>query len=132
MSGKPQRLTPLETLIMQDLWEHAPSTVKAARDRLESSKPMAYNTVLTVMRILRDKGFLVSERVGRSDRYRPTVSRDQMARRSLRETLNSFFAGSSSALVSNLLDGEDLGLDELARIRRLVDERLAGEKGADS
>ena len=132
MSDKPQRLTPLETVIMQDLWENSPTTVKAARERLESRKPMAYNTVLTVMRILRDKGFLVSERVGRSDRYRPAVSRDQMAGRSLRETLHAFFAGSSSALVSNLLDSEDLGPDELARIRRLVDERLASEKGADS
>ena len=81
MADDGKRLTPLETIVMDDLWEHATSTVREVMARLEERKPMAYTTVLTVMRKLRDKGFLLSDREGRTDRYRPTVSRDQMASR---------------------------------------------------
>ena len=69
--GPDKRLTPLETLIMNVLWDESPAAVRQVQQRLESIKPMAYNTVLTMMRILREKGFLVSERSGRSDLYRP-------------------------------------------------------------
>ena len=131
MSDDGKRLTPLETIIMGDLWEHTPSTVRSVRARLEERKPMAYTTVLTVMRKLRDKGFLLSERDGRADQYRPTVSREQMASRGLRDMLSAFFAGSSAALVSSLLSSEEVAPEELARIRMLVDARLTDEQGAD-
>ena len=74
--GPDKRLTPLETLIMNVLWDESPAAVRQVQQRLESVKPMAYNTVLTMMRILREKGFLVSEREGRSDLYRPVVTRE--------------------------------------------------------
>ena len=71
-----KRLTPLETLVMDAVWTLAEATVRNVQEHLKPVKPMAYNTVLTVMRILRDKGFLTSEREGRSDVYRPLVSRE--------------------------------------------------------
>jgi len=85
---------------------------------------MAYNTVLTVMRILRHKGFLESKRQGRMDVYQPRVKREHVARRSLHELVDRFFAGSPTALVSQLLDSEDLTADEIKAIRREVDEKL--------
>ncbi len=57
-----RRLTTLETLIMNALWEESPAAVRQIQERLMRVKPMAYNTVLTMMRILREKGFLTSER----------------------------------------------------------------------
>ena len=132
MTDGSKRLTPLEMIVMDDLWEHATSTVREVMARLKNRKPMAYTTVLTVMRKLRDKDFLTSEREGRTDRYRPTVSREQMARRSLRDMLGAFFSGSSSALVSSLLETEDVAAEELDRIRQLVDARLEDEGGASS
>ena len=128
----PDRLTPLETLVMGVLWDGSPVTVREVRNHLEDQKPMAYNTVLTVLRILRDKGFVSSERVGRSDLYRPAVTRERMAERSLRETLQAFFRGSSAALVSNLLRTQGLSSEELGRIREEVDRRLAEEGGKSS
>ena len=86
--GPGRRLTPLETLIMNVLWDDSPAAVRQVQQRLESVKPMAYNTVLTVMRILREKGFLVSEREGRSDLYRPVVTRQDMAQRSLGDVMD--------------------------------------------
>ena len=124
-----RRLTPLETLIMSVLWEESPAAVKQVQERLRTVKPMAYNTVLTVMRVLRKKGFLASERSGRSDLYRPLVTRDEAGKRSLGEALHWFFGGSAQSLVSQLLDSQSLGEQELAAIRAELDERLAAEKG---
>jgi predicted transcriptional regulator len=124
-----RKLTPLETLIMNALWDESPASVKQVRERLKSVKPMARNTVLTIMRILRDKGFLASEREGRADLYRPTVSREDVGRRSLGELIDSFFSGSAEALVSQLLDGQSLSDDELTAIRAELDRTLKRRKG---
>lgn len=124
-----KRLTPLETLIMNVLWDESPAAVKQVQERLTAVKPMAYNTVLTIMRILRDKGFVVSEREGRSDLYRPVVTREDMGRRSLGEVIDSFFSGSAEALVSQLLDGQSLTDEELAAIRAELDRTLERRKG---
>ena len=121
-----KRLTPLETLIMGAVWSLSKATVRDVQEHLKPVKSMAYNTVLTVMRILRDKGFLTSEREGRSDVYRPLVTREQMGRRSLHEVLDRFFAGSAEALVSQLLDSGNLSEDEIIAIRREVDRKLVG------
>lgn len=119
-----RRLTPLEALIMDAVWEMPQATVRQVKERLEPVKPMAYNTVLTMMRILRDKGFLAAEREGRVDVYRPVVTREQAAGRSLREVLDRFFAGSATALVSQLLAHGDLSPEEVKGIRREVDRKL--------
>jgi len=119
-----RRLTPLESLIMDCIWEMSEATVRQVRQGLSGSKPMAYNTVLTVMRILRDKGFLTSRREGRMDVYRPRISRKQMGRWSLREVLDRFFAGSPTALVSQLIESEDLSDEQIRAIRRQVRGRV--------
>ena len=123
-----KKLTPLETLIMNALWDESPAAVKQIQERLKSVKPMAYSTVLTMMRILRGKGFLVSERQGKADLYRPVVSRDDAGRRSLGEVIDSFFSGSAEALVSQLLDGRSLSDEELKAIRAELDKTLESRK----
>lgn len=119
-----KRLTPLESLIMDSLWTMPQSTVRQVQERLQASKPMAYNTVLTMMRILRDKGFLESEREGRTDVYRAVIGRKQVGKRSLNEVLNRFFEGSAEALVSQLLESPELDTEEIEAIRREVNKKL--------
>ncbi|MBN1556428.1 MAG: BlaI/MecI/CopY family transcriptional regulator [Phycisphaerae bacterium] len=118
------KLTPLESVIMDAVWELSKATVRQVRERLKSTKPMAYNTVLTMMRILRDKGFLVSRRQGRVDVYQPAVSKENVARRNLREILQRFFAGSARALVSQLLETESLDAKEIQAIREEINTTL--------
>lgn len=125
---KDRRLTPLETLIMNSLWEQSPAAVREVQERLKSVKPMAYNTVLTMMRILRQKGFLTSERQGRADVYQPAVNRADVARRSLADVMNAFFSGSAHGLVSQLLDADSLSDEELAAIGMEVDQALKARK----
>ena len=126
-SKTPGKLTALEAIIMDCLWDNSPATVRQIQQHLHSVRPMAYNTVLTMMRILRDKGFLVSKRNGRKDVYRPRVSRQQMARRSLRTVIDRFFTGSAEDLVSELLESEDLSVDQIKAIRREVDRKLRAQ-----
>ena len=123
-----KKLTPLETLIMNALWDESPAAVKQIQERLKSVKPMAYSTVLTMMRILLGKGFLVSERQGKADLYRPVVSRDDAGRRSLGEVIDSFFSGSAEALVSQLLDSRSLSDEALKAIRAELDKTLEGRQ----
>jgi len=126
---KPGRLTELEALVMDGVWKlvrngKASATVREVHQQLEPTKPMAYNTVLTMMRILREKGFLESERKSRTDHYQPLVTREQMGRRSLSEVVDRFFSGSAGALVSQLLASEELEEEEIKAIRREVNRRL--------
>lgn len=121
-----KRLTDLEAFIMDAVWRLEQATVRDVQTDLKPKRPMAYNTVLTMMRILRTKGFLRSRREGRTDVYEATVTREQIAKSSLNEILNRFFSGSALALVSQLLDSEDLDPAEVQAIRREVNERLQG------
>jgi len=130
-SNNDKRLTPLEALIMDCVWDLSQATVREVQEHLENVKPMAYNTVLTMMRILRDKGFLKSKREGRMDVYQPRVSREQMGRHRLHELLERFFAGSATALVSQILTSEDLSDDEIKAIRRELNSKLRTESGGE-
>jgi BlaI family penicillinase repressor len=124
-----RKLTPLETLIMNELWDDSPAAVKQVQERLQAIKPMAYSTVLTMMRILREKGFLRSERQGKADLYSPTISREDAGRRSLGEVIESFFSGSAEALVSQLLNNQSLSDEELKSIRSELNKTLKSREG---
>lgn len=119
---RPDKLTPLESVVMDCVWELEEATVRDVKEKL--GRDLAYNTVLTVMRGLREKDYLDSRREGRADVYWPEVSRELAARRPLRELLDRFFAGSATALVSELMDTAELDADEIEAIREEVDEKL--------
>jgi len=125
MSNKgDERPTPLESLVMQSLWERSPASVRDVQMRLSEQKPMAYNTVLTLMRRLRKKGFLASERNGRRDLYSPVVERQVVAQRSLRDLVDRFYQGSATSLVAQLLRTEDLAAHEVIALRQELDRWL--------
>ena len=127
-----KRLTPLESLIMDRVWQLSEVTVRQVQEELSTVKPMAYNTVLTMMRILRKKGFLESERAGRMDLYRPIVTREEMGKGLLSDLLERFYSGSTTALVSQLLDLDALTSREVKAIRKQVDARLRNANGSEN
>ncbi len=112
---------------MDTIWQLGKASVREVQTELEPSKPMAYNTVLTMMRILRDKGFLSSTRHGRLDVYRPTISRENAGKGGLHDLLHTFFSGSARALVSQLIDDEDISIQEMKEIRRELNRKLQSE-----
>lgn len=85
-----ERLGDLEAEIMDQLWAaRSPVAVRAVRDALHPTRPLAYTTVMTVMDRLFQKGWLVRERVGRSYHYRPALSRGEYTARMMRDVLST-------------------------------------------
>jgi len=121
---KTTTLTEAELRLMDVVWDKGTATVADVAEALPKQLGLAYNTVLTTMRILEDKGFVrhSKSKEGRAFIYRPVVSREQASRSAVRHLLGRFFGNSAEALVLNLLEDEDLTESERKRIQTLLKE----------
>jgi predicted transcriptional regulator len=112
---------------MELLWERGPSTVQQLVDALEGKAQLAYNSVLTTIRILEKKGYVEHVKDGRAHVYSPLIGRREASRFEVRHLLNRFFNNSHEELVLNLLEDETIDAQEIARLRSLI-ETAPGEK----
>lgn len=121
---KSPNLTEAELRLMDVIWEKGSATVAEVAEALPQDLHLAYNTVLTTLRILENKGYLKHSKAkeGRAFVYRPVVSRGDASRSALRHLVRRFFGNSAEALVLNLLDDERLSEAELERIRARLKE----------
>ena len=118
-----------ELEVMAWLWANESGTVAEVRDGL--ADPLAYTTVLTILRNLEAKGFLRREDEGRAHRYFPRVQQKAARKRALRRLIDTLFLGSPEALLSHLVDEHDLSPVELQRIaKRLADQSKKTGGGA--
>lgn len=115
------RFTDRELDIMNVLWARGPSTVAEVLEALEDD--LAYNTVLTMLKIMEEKGFVSREPEGRAHRYAVEVERDEASESALERMTERLFGGSPEKLLLRLVDTE-LEPDELRRMRDLLDRRL--------
>jgi BlaI family penicillinase repressor len=115
------RFTPRELDIMGALWGCGPSTVAEVRDTLEDE--LAYNTVLTMLKVMEGKGYVSRHPEGRAHRYAAEVERDAAGESALGRVTERLFGGSPEKLLLHLVD-TDLDPDELRRMRDLLDNRL--------
>ena len=123
----PVLFTDRELDVMAVLWEHGPSTVAEVRDRLDD--PLAYTTVLTVLRTLEEKGHVAHEEVGRAYRYHAAVAREAAGESALRRLLGKLFAGSPELLLTQLVRERGVDPQALRRMRGLLDARLEAADG---
>ena len=114
-------LTEAELRLMEVLWNRGPSTVAEVTQALPPP-PIAYNSVLTTMRILEQKGYVDHEEQGRAFIYRPLVERDSAAQSAVGQILSKFFDNSAGSLALRLIEKERPSNDELARLRALIDQ----------
>ena len=121
---KSLNLTEAELRLMDIVWDKGAVTVGEVAAALPSVPGLAYNTVLTTLRILEQKGYVrhTKPREGRAFVYRAVVGRKQASRNALRHLVRGFFANSPELLVLNLLDDGDLSQRELQNIRNLLAE----------
>ena len=119
-------LTPRELDVMAVLWRKGSATVSEVVEQLE--QPLAYTTVLTVLRGLEAKGAVRHEEEGRAYRYRPRITASKAGDPRLQRLLDQVYQGSRELLLARLVADRDISREELKRLRRLVDQRL---KGAD-
>jgi BlaI family transcriptional regulator, penicillinase repressor len=125
----PRSLTPLESLIMNVVWDQSEVTVRDVQAALSSHRDLAYTSVLTMMQVLERKGFVGSRRVGRANVYWPTVTRARFGLRSAVEIVNSFFGGSVPAMLSHFADTEQLSAPDLEAMRAIVESAAARRNG---
>jgi predicted transcriptional regulator len=116
-------LTPAELKVMQSLWRLGTASAADVVRAMHGRRGPQDSTVRTMLRILERKGYVRHHRDGRTFLYSAVVAEDQAQRGALREILSRFFENSPERLVLNLLRHEKVSPQELARLRKLVDER---------
>lgn len=128
-----QPLTPQELAIMKVVWRLGTATVREVHDvlRRERRDDIAYTTVLTMMRILEQKGALSKEadRDSRAHRYRPVRTQRQVMRLMVREFVDRVFDGAAEPLVAHLVADRRLSARDRDEIRRMLDKREKGANG---
>lgn len=118
--------TDRELDVMAVLWDRGPSTVAEVREAMRDE--LAYTTVLTVLRVLEEKGHVRHEVEGRAHRYHPLVERQAAGTSALRRLTAKLFRGSPELLMTQLVSDRRLTEEELRRIREMLDHRLQEEE----
>jgi len=119
---KSATLTEAELRLMDVLWQQGPSTVQQVLEALPKKSQLAYNSVLTTIRILEKKGYLRHIKDGRAHVYRPLVERAEASRSEIRHLANRFFKNSHEMLVLNILEERGIEAEELKRLRQLLEQ----------
>lgn len=119
--SKSATLTEAELPIMNVLWEKGSATVHEVLQALPSKPSLAYNTVLTTVRILETKGYVKHVKDKRTHVYMPSIDRKEATRFEVKHLVSRFFGNSHEQLVLNILEEGTVDADELARVRQLLE-----------
>ena len=114
-------LTEAELRIMNVLWEKGSGTVHEVLEALPGGPPLAYNSVLTIIRILETKGYVKHVKDRRAHVYIPKVDRNDARRFEVSHLVSRFFGNSHEQLLLNILEEQSIDADELARLRQLLE-----------
>ena len=126
-SIRPARLlTEGELELMTILWRLDGGRGGTVADVMEAMRPeraLAYTSVSTILRILEQKGVVVSEKEGRGHRYVPLVAKDDYEAFALGQVVDKVFDGQPLSLVRRLFDTGGLTRKDLATLKALLDDR---------
>lgn len=122
---KSPTLTEAELRLMEVLWQKRRATVADVTEALPPP-PIAYNTVLTTMRILEQKGYVSHVEEGRAYVYEPLVEREEAAQSAVGLLLNRFFSNNRAELALRLIENERPGEEELQRLKNLIEQYEEG------
>ncbi|MCM3755860.1 BlaI/MecI/CopY family transcriptional regulator [Sporosarcina aquimarina] len=122
-SGLNRFFGPLEAKILDVLWNDGERTIKEVQQALEKEKVTNFNTVMTVMNRLTEKGVLQKRTEGRSSLYKPVTSRTEFLNTQSREMTNELMEEFGSVVVSHMLDAlEDVDDDLVAKLEKKIKE----------
>lgn len=119
--SKSATLTEAELRIMNVLWDKGSATVHEVLQALPPKPTLAYNSVLTIIRILETKGYVKHVKDKRAHIYLAKVDRKDATRFEVLHLVNRFFGNSHEMLVLNILEEKSLDADELSRVRQLLE-----------
>jgi BlaI family penicillinase repressor len=115
-------LTPQELAIMKVVWRLDKATVRDVYEAMREQRPVAYTTVMTMMKILEDKGYLKKTQVERAHVYRPTRPRQQVVGAMVRDFVDRVFDGAAGALLLHLASDGRLTKAQRDRIKDLIED----------
>ena len=115
-------LTPQELAIMKVVWRLETPTVRAVYEALRKTRPIAYTTVMTMMNVLEDKGYLAKNSNGRAHVYTPTRPRQQVVGAMVRDFVDRVFDGASSSLLLHLAKDARLTERQRKAVQRILEE----------
>jgi BlaI family transcriptional regulator, penicillinase repressor len=119
--SKSATLTEAELRIMNVLWDQGPATVHEVLQALPSKPNLAYNSVLTIIRILETKGYVKHVKDKRAHIYLPKIDREDATRFEVRHLVSRFFGNSPQRLLLNILEESSIDAEELVRVRELLE-----------
>ena len=128
---KSNTLTEAELRLMKILWRRGESAVSDLVAAMPAGEPLAYNSVLTTIRILEQKGYVEHRQEGRAFIYRPSVAEAEASRSEVRHMLKRFFGDSREQLLLSLLGDDEITEEELARLKETISETI-GAAGQDA
>ncbi len=124
------QLTKAEEQIMQILWTLEKATVQDIREEMKDSKP-ARTTISTILSILETKGFVMHEVDGRSNSYKPLVSKDKYSKTQLFGFMKNYFNSSFSTMASFFAKESNLTVEELDKLLEETRKSLSEEQASD-
>jgi predicted transcriptional regulator len=129
---KSSTLTEAELRLMKILWRRGESAVTDLVAGLPEGEPLAYNSVLTTIRILEQKGYVDHRQEGRAFVYRPCVAEDEASRSEVKHVLSRFFGDSRERLLLSLLGDEEITPAELERLKAAIESAAPDEAEQDA
>jgi BlaI family transcriptional regulator, penicillinase repressor len=115
-------LTEAELRIMNVLWSRGSGTVQEVLDSITAKPALAYNSVLTTIRVLEGKGYLKHVKEGRLHVYMPLVGKNEVKRFEIKHLVSRFFKNSHEDLILNILEDDSISSEELKRLRQLLEK----------
>jgi BlaI family penicillinase repressor len=116
-------LTPQELAIMKVVWSRDKSTVRDVYESLREKRQIAYTTVMTMMRILEDKGYLKKTLVDRAHVYKPAQRRQQVIGAMVRDFLDRVFDGAPDSLLVHLARDNKLTDKQRRLVKQLIEDQ---------
>jgi predicted transcriptional regulator len=120
--GASPRPTDAELSILRVLWRRGASTVREVHEELSRDRSTGYTTVLKLLQIMTEKGLVTRNDAERAHVYQATQSEEHAQRGLVRDLLDRVFEGSAQKLVLQALTAQKASPEELAEIRRLLDQ----------
>jgi len=127
-------LTEAELRLMRVLWERGESAVAEVVAAVADETPLAYNSVLTTIRVLERKGYVTHRQEGRAFLYSACVAQQEASRAEVQHMLARFFGNSRERLLLSLLGDDEISADELRRLKETIanaPDDLPGDFGLD-
>jgi predicted transcriptional regulator len=125
-------LTEAELRLMKILWRRGESAVTDLVAAMPEGENLAYNSVLTTIRILEQKGYVEHRQEGRAFIYRPCVAEEEASRTEVKHLMSRFFGNSREKLLLSLLGDGEIDAEELRRLKEAIENAAPdGEAAPD-